>query len=248
MPIIGLSIIVQLICAVHCARNSRNYIWFMVIVLLSVPGCLAYAIFEILPGYAGRREVRSVKAAAIRKLDPERDLRAARDALELADTSANHIALGDALAAAGSHRDAIAPYRAALAKARGGDRATQIKLARAELETGDAASARDHLETLPESMSPSENDRAHLLLARALQECGENDRALAMFADVGHRLPGGEAQCRRAALLLTLGRKRDAQLALEEVEVLAKRLDKFERRQNKDMYDWASRTLGELRA
>jgi hypothetical protein len=219
----------------------------MVIIFLSLPGCFAYAVLEIFPRYAGSREVRSAKAAAIRRLDPEREVRAARDALDLADTSANHIALGDALAARGSAREAVGHYREALAKARGADRATQIKLARAELETGDAASARTHLETLPESNSPSETDRANLLLARALQECGENERALEIYMDVGQRLPGGESRCRAAALLLSLGRKGEARILLEDVGALVKRLDRFERRQNKDMYDWAARTLSELR-
>ncbi|HJQ16086.1 MAG TPA: tetratricopeptide repeat protein [Allosphingosinicella sp.] len=149
MPVIGLSIVIQLLCAVHCARNSRNNIWLMVIIFLSLPGCLAYAAFEIFPAYAGSRHVRSAKAAAVRKLDPERELRAARDALDLADTAANQIALGDALVEAGSHKHAIGHYRAAMAKSPAADRATQLKLARAELEAGDAAAARQHLETLP---------------------------------------------------------------------------------------------------
>ena len=248
MPLIGLSIVVQLLCAVHCVRNRRNGMWLTVIIFLSLPGCLAYAMFEIFPAYAGSRQVRSVKAAAVRKLDPERDLRAAKDALDLADTAANRIALGDALVEAGSHKQAIGHYRTAMAKTPTADRATQLKLARAELEAGDAAAARQHLETLPESGSASENDRARLLLARALQECGENEQALALFSDVSARLPGGEAHCRRAALLLTLGRTADARLALEQVEWVVKRLDKYERGQHRDMYDWAARTLAELRA
>ena len=63
MPIIGLSILVQIACAVHCVRNNRNALWLMVIIFLSLPGCLAYFIFEILPGLMGRREVRAVKRA-----------------------------------------------------------------------------------------------------------------------------------------------------------------------------------------
>ena len=49
MPIIGFSILVQILCAVHCVRNGRSGLWLTVIIFLSLPGCLAYAIFEILP-------------------------------------------------------------------------------------------------------------------------------------------------------------------------------------------------------
>ena len=248
MHLIGISILVQLLCAVHCLRNGRNNLWLMVIIFLSIPGCLAYAFFEMLPQYAQRREVRAVKSAAVRKLDPERDLRTAREALDLADTAANRIRLADALADAGKDSEAIPQYEAALAKAPNGDRATQLKLARVLLETGSARRARDLLVTLPVSGSASENDRAKLLLAQTAEECGDHERALALYEDVAERLPGAEAQCRRAALLLKSGRRAEALQVLAEVERLAKRLDRFERMRNSDMYGWAERTLAELRA
>lgn len=248
VPIIGLSILVQLACAVHCVRNGRNGLWLMVIIFLSLPGCLAYAIFEILPQYRGGRAVRSAREAAARKLDPQREVRAARDALDLVDTAANRIALGDALVGTGAYSEACGHYRAALGKAPGADRETQLKLAAAELESGDAAGARRHLETLPESGSASENDRARLLLARALDACGEREEAVALYADVGQRLPGGEAHCRRAALLIAMGREGEAEQILSDVAQVVKRLDRYQRSQNRDMYDWAARTLDGLRS
>jgi hypothetical protein len=247
MPLIGFSIVVQILCAVHCVRNSRNSLWLMVIIFLSLPGCFAYAIFEILPAYTGRREVRIAKAVAMKKLDPQREVRRAREAVELADTAANRAALADTLVEVGSHKEAAEHYRFALAKMPSPDRATRFKLARAELESGNARIARTMLEELPESGSPSENDRALLLYARALEECGEDERALALYTDVGGRLPGGEALCRRAAMLLKKGERVEAELALAEVERMMKRLDRFERNQNRDMYEWAARTLAELR-
>jgi len=247
MPIIGVSIAIQLLCAVHCLRRGCNNRWLMVIIFLSLPGCLAYILLEIFPSYAARREVRAAKASVIRKLDPERDVRVARDALDLADTAANRIALADALVENGSHRSALAHYRWALAKVPARDRSTELKLARAELAAGNAREARTLLEALPESGSAGENDRARLLLAQAVEECGDRQRALALYEDVAERLPGGEAQCRRAALLLAMERPGDAQTALEAVERLAKRLDRFERNLQREMYDWAARTLAELR-
>jgi hypothetical protein len=248
MPFIGLSILIQILCAVHCVRNGRNGMWLTVIIFLSIPGCLAYAFFEILPAWQGRREVRALKSAAARRLDPEREIRAARDSLEVSQSAANHAALGDALAEKGAWAEAIPAYRDALAKTPGGgDRALQVKLARAELEGGDPLEARDILESLPESRSASENDRTALLLARSLDECGDADAALAIYADVGTRLAGAEAQCRQTALLIRLGRGAEAVPLLEETERRSRRIDRFERMRDADMYDWASRTLAELR-
>ncbi|MBV8687312.1 MAG: tetratricopeptide repeat protein [Alphaproteobacteria bacterium] len=247
MPLIGLSILVQILCAIHCIRNGRNGLWLMVIIFFSVIGCLAYAFFEILPQYAGRREVRAAKAAAVRRLDPERALRAARDALDLADTAANRIALADALAESGAWREAADHYRRALAKTPGPERATRLKLGRALLEGGDAAGARRELEALPPSASQTENDRGALLLARSLEECGQTERALELYGEVGPRLAGGEALCRHAALLIKAGREAEAVPLLAEVEARAKRLDRMERARDAAMYDWAARTLAELR-
>lgn len=248
MPLIGLSILVQILCAVHCVRNGRNSLWLTVIIFLSIPGCLAYGFFEILPAYAGRREVRTAKAAALRKLDPDRELRAARDSLDLADTASSRTALADALAARGEYSEAIAHYRTARDKAPAGDRTSQLKLARALLEAGEAVEARTLLWSLPQSASPSENDRARMLLARALEEVGEKDDALALYAELSERLPGAEAHCRRAALLIAEGHRSEALPVLEEVERLARRLDRIERAEHADMDAWAQRTLGELRS
>lgn len=247
MPFLALSILIQIACAVHCVRGGRNSMWLMVIIFLSIPGCLAYAFFEILPEYAGSPRVRSAKAAAVRKLDPERELRAARDALEVADTAANRTALGDALAASGAWREAVTHYRQALAKTPAGDRASQLKLAQAELESGDAPAARHLLERLSPSASQSENDRAALLLARSLDDSGDTDRALALYAEVGERLAGAEAHCRHAALLVRMGRAAEAIPLLEEADRRGRRLDRHQRAHDAAMYDWAARTLGELR-
>lgn len=249
MPYLVLIVALQIACVVHCIRGGRSGQWIMAIIAFPVLGSLAYAVMEILPQYRARREVRVVKDAAVRKLDPDRDVRQAREALETADTAANRTALGDALAEQGKWDEAAAHYELALVKSPGGggDRAAKLKLARAELEAGNAAVARKLLEALPESRSPSENDRAKLLLARSLDDVGEAEEALRLYADVGERLSGAEAQCRQAALLIRVGRESEAVAPLEEAARRAKRIDRFEKMRDTEMYEWAERTLAELR-
>jgi hypothetical protein len=248
MAFLLLAITIQIACAVHCVRNGRNALWLMVIIFLSIPGCIAYFIFEILPGLGRSREVRAVKQAAAKVLDPERELRAARESLDIADTAASRIALADALCALGKYGEAIAHYEAAEAKTPGAaDRTIRLRLAIACFEDGRSGRARTLLESLPPSGSQSDNDRAALLLARLLEVEGENERALAIYADVGERLPGAEAQCRQAALLIAQGRRAAALPLLVEAERRAKRMDRHERAKESDMYDWAARTLAEMR-
>jgi hypothetical protein len=247
MPFLFASVLIQILCAVHCVRGGRNQMWLMVIIFLSLPGCLAYFIFEVMPDLTGRREVRAVKAAAVKVLDPERELRRAGEALDTADTAATRTALADALAALGRWREAIPHYREAAAKTPATDRSIQLKLAKACFETADSRTARQLVESLPPSGSQSENDRASLLLARLIEEEGETDRAIALYADVGTRMPGAEAQCRQAALLIAAGRRRDALPLLAEAEKRARRMDRRERARDADMYDWAAQQLAELR-
>jgi hypothetical protein len=242
------TMLIQILCVVHLIRNRRNNLWLWAIILLPIAGSAAYFVVEILPGLFQRREVRAVHAAAVRKLDPDRDLRAAREAVDLADTAATRTALADALAEGGGWGEAVRHYREAVAKTPGKDRTARLKLARACLESGNAPEARRLLEDLPNSASPSENDRAALLLARSLEEIGETDRAIGLYAELGERMPGAEAQCRHAALLIGRGRGDEAVALLEETERRARRLDKMERRRDSEMYDWAARTLAELRS
>ena len=248
MPIfVVVTVLVQICCVVHLIRNNRPGLWLWAIIGLPIAGSAAYIVVEILPGLFQRREVRAAKAAAVRKLDPDRELRAAREAVDVADTAATRTALADALAEDGNWGEAVRHYREAVAKTPGKDRTARFKLARACLEAGNTAEARRLLEALPESASPSENDRAALLLARSLEELGEADRAVALYGELGERMPGAEAQCRQAALLIASGRRGEALPLLEEAERRARRLDKMERRKEAAMYDWAARTLAELR-
>ena len=248
MPLIALVLLLQIACVVHCVRTGRSTTWIMVIMFFPVLGSLAYGWFEILPSYAGRREVRRMKSAAVRVLDPERDLRLAREAVETTDTVDSRIRLGDALADLGRWAEAIRHYDIADGRNATPDRSLRVRLARASFEAGQDKRARQLLEALPESLSASENDRASLLLARVLEQEGEEERALEIYSDVGKRLPGAEAQCRQAALLLKLGRRSAALPVLIEVERRVKRLDSHERAKDADMYDWAARSLAELRS
>ena len=87
-----------------------------------------------------------------------------------------------------------------------------------------------------------------MLHARLLEETGEPERALALYADVGTRLPGAEAQCRQAALLISLGRGAEALPLLVETERRGRMMDRYERARDADMFAWAADSLAELRS
>ncbi|WP_336964304.1 tetratricopeptide repeat protein [Sphingobium aquiterrae] len=242
------SICIQIICAVHVVRTGRNQIWMLFIFLFSIMGCLAYLILEVLPGYWGNRHVRTVRSQAIGRIDPERRLRAAQDQVALADTAANHIALGDALAELGRHREAIVAYRDGLARWPGEDWSTSARLAQSLFETGASSEALALLDGMPAAEAASEEDRRHLLRARILADLGQDAQARLLFEEAMSRIPGEQARCHYAAFLIARGDRFRARQILEEVEQRARRLDRTQRAAEAEMYRWASEQLSALRA
>jgi len=242
-----LIVAIEVMLIIDVIRNGRNQLWIMALVFLPGPATIAYLVLEVYPRLQGNRHVRTARAKAVAALDPEREVRAARDALDLADTAANRIRLADALAELGRYGEALPLLRQAIERGPL-DMRTGEKLARAEFETGDAAAALATLDASPPPSAQFDRDRQMLLRARILDSLGQKDEALALYADLVTRLPGEEGRCRYAALLLEQGWDKKARAVLEEVEGRMKRLDRQQRAAEADMYRWATDKLRELRA
>lgn len=243
----GAILAIQIACLIHVVRTGRNQIWIGALMFPPVASAIAYFIVEILPGLRHNRHVRTVQAKAVARIDPEREVRATRDALDLADTAANRIRLADAYAELDRHAEAVVLFEEALEKGPA-DAMTRRKLARSLFETGAAAEALAMIERDEPPSGQGERDRQDLLRARILEALGRKDEALAVYADIVTRLPGEEARVRYAALLLDRGWDNRALRVLEEVEGRMKRLDRQQRAAEAEMYSWAMAKLAGLRA
>jgi hypothetical protein len=236
----------QIYCIVDVIRRGRSSLWIMALVFLPVASAVAYFIVEILPGLQGNRHVREARQKLVEKLDPERELRAAQQALDVADTMANRLRVADALTALGRHSEALPLYQRGAGPRP--DFRTGEKLARSLFLNDKSQEALTVVDALPNVTGQSDRDRATLLRARILEELGRNDEALEHYAEVVERIPGDEARCRYAALLLKVGRKEEARRTLEDVEHRMKYLDRHTRVSEAQMYEWAMRELTALRA
>lgn len=241
-----LTIAIQVLCVIDVIRNGRNQLWIMALVFLPIASTIAYVVLEVYPRFQGNRHVRSARAAVAAKLDPEKEVRAARTALATADTVANRMRLADALSDLGNYGEALPLYREA-ATLGPVDLRTAEKLARAEYESDEAAAALATLDSAPAASAQSDRDRIGLLRARILEALGRFDEALALYADLVTRLSGEEGRVRYAALLLDLDRDELALTVLEEVEARMKLMDRGQRAAEADMYRWATARLSELR-
>ena len=246
MPFFILSVVLQVGCIVHLIRNGANRMWLTAILLLPVGGSLAYVFLEVIPRSGGNRHLRFAKQKIAEKIDPERELRAAQEALELTDTMSNRVRVADALTALGRHGEALPLYQRG-AGARPDFRSGE-KLARCLFLNDRANDALGVLDKLPSVISQSDRDLVALLRARILEDLGKHDEALNLYADLSPRMAGDEARCRYAALLLKMGRMGDARRVLEEVAQRAKYIDRYVRLAEAPMYEWAEKELTALRA
>ncbi len=246
MSLYLLTIAIQVLCVIDVIRNGRNQLWIMALVFLPVASTIAYVVLEVYPRFQGNRHVRTARAAVAAKLDPEKEVRAARTALATADTVANRMRLADALSALGNFGEALPFYREA-ATLGPVDLRTAEKLARAEYESDEAAAALATLDTAPAASAQSDRDRIGLLRARILEALGRKEEALALYADLVTRLPGEEGRVRYAALLIDQGWDKKALVVLEEVEGRMKLMDRQQRAAEAEMYRWAMARLTELR-
>jgi len=235
----------QVYCVIDVIRRGRNSLWIMALIFLPVASAIAYFIIEILPSLQHNRHVRAAKQTVIEKLDPERELRAAQQALDIADTMANRLRVADAMTALGRHAEALPLYQRGAGPRP--DFRTGEKLARSLFLNDKPDEALSVIDALPKVTAQSELDRAAVLRARVLEELKRDDEALALYADVVDRVPGDEARCRYAALLIKLGRKPEARRVLEDVEHRMKYIDRHTRAAQAPMYDWAMRELTGLR-
>lgn len=242
-----ISIALQLLCIVHVFRTGRNTGWILAIALLPMVGILAYFIVEILPGLSRDRHVREARSMIADRMDPERRVREARDAAEFSDTAGNRIELGDALMARGRYGEALEQFRAAERLSPYVDRAIGLRIADAAYEAGHTDDATAAIDALPETNSRTDLDRRALLRAKIAEAEGRSDDALSIYRDIVGRVPGDEIRCRIAAILLAKGDKAGARTVLTEVQQRMKRTPPVTLKAQAEMYEWAKRTLADLR-
>ncbi|WP_257550063.1 PLDc N-terminal domain-containing protein [Sphingopyxis sp. DBS4] len=246
MHFLILSLALQVLCIVHVFRTGRNTAWIMAIAFLPMVGILAYFIVEILPGLPRDRRVREARTKIADRMDPERRVRDARDAVEFSDTVGHRLELGDALVARERHGEALEQYRMAERLSPHVDRMIGMRIAESAYEAGHSAEALAALDALPKTLSQTDLDRRALLRAKVAETEDRAQDALAIYREIVGRVPGDEVRCRMAALLIAEGDRREARVVLQEVEKRMKRTPPVTLKAEAAMYDWVKRTLAEL--
>jgi len=238
-----LSLLIQIALIVHVIKTGRNQIWIWVLLLLSIPGAIAYVAVEILPEVFRSRTAQRTARGFKKALDPTADLRRFEDEARVTGNVASRQRYGDELARHGRFDDAIAQYREALTGLYEHDPNLMLGVARAQFGKGDASAARGTLDELIRLNPDFRSPEGHLLYARSLEAEGDTQKALEEYKILAFSYPGAEAAVRYAQLLKSQGRSAEAANVVRELLEQSRIAPAHYRRAQRDWLDAARRLL-----
>ena len=175
------------------------------------------------------RKASSARGRLVSTLDPGKRYRALTDQLEVTDTIANRSALAEECLALGKFDEALRHYEHILSLPMGDDAFYTLGKARAQYGLGHAQDAVATLDELRTRWPDYQSAEGHLLYARALEDSGHTEDALAEYQALANYYPGAEARVRYGLLLDKAGRQSEAKSVLTEVLTQLKRAPKYVR-------------------
>jgi hypothetical protein len=234
MPFVGLGLhmLVALFFAVHVIRTGQQMYWLMVLFSFPLLGSLVYFLAIYLPDSRLERGARKAVTAAIRSLDPTKELREARAAFEYTPTAQNQMRLAAALLESGAAEDAATNYEACLKGPFASDLNIKLGAALAYAACGRFAAALEHLQQVRATDANFRADQVSIAMAQALAGAGRQDEARAEFASAVQRFGSFEAYAEYTIWALSVGDEALASKLQAEIDQITKRWSRATRELN----------------
>jgi len=239
-----LSYLPALLCGIHVVRTGRELYWLWILVIAGPLGAAIYVLAIILPEILGGRTARTVGAAARQALDPEREYRQAKRALDDTPTVGNRMKLAQAAARLGRWQESEREWAASATGHWADDPAILLGHAHALLELDRYDDALKRLDQIRALGKEGETPQAALATARALEGLGRFDEADAPYRFAADRVPGLEAGARYVAFMAKVGRLEDARIGLAELDRRLAKIAGPPRAEAKTWRDLAARAVG----
>ncbi len=236
-------LLIDVVLIVHAAKTGRFFPWGFVILFLPGFGALAYVLFELLPEWFGSVQGQRARRQVASTLDPAKRYRQLADQLDIADTIANRAALAEECLHLGKFEEAERQYAHILALPMGDEPIYALGKARAQFGRGEPQEAVATLDHLRARWPDYQSAEGHLLYARALEQSGRLDEALAEYQALANYYPGAEARVRYGFLLERTGRHAEAQAVFADVLARLKRAPKYVRRAQGEWIALAEKAL-----
>jgi hypothetical protein len=236
MPILIMSLIIQVTLIIHVIRTGRPNWWIFFILMAPGIGSGVYILMEILPNSGLMPNLRKAEMKVVKAMDPTRELREAQVAFDLAPTVGNRLRFADASADMGDWSGAERLYADCLRGQFEDDPTALFGLARTLVELGRPKEAIETINRL--RVLGREGPQEALIFARAAEALGDNEDAQDAYAFAAPRIPTLEAQARYIRFLRLAGKNVDATRELQEFDA---RLSRVPRHFQTDARKW--RTL-----
>lgn len=196
MPIFGLGLhfLVALFFAVHAIRTGRNMYWLLILFSFPLLGSIVYFFAEYVHHSTINRHFNKASQLAENLLDPEKEVREARKALDLSATAQNQVRLAKALLARGDTHESIQHFERCLAGPFGQQPDIRFLAATAKLQDGQAEQALALALGLRADCPDYLAEKSSLLLAHALAATGDQTAARAEFVALVARFGSIEAR------------------------------------------------------
>ncbi len=237
MEFAGLVYLIQIGLIVHVLRTGRSMYWVFVLLIAPGIGGLAYFIVELLPDLTSNRRARRAIDGVRKTLNPGADLRHRQREHQLSGSvdAARHLA--SELIESGRYSEAIEHYESALTGLYEHDPDLMLGLAGAQFGNEQYEDARKTLDLLTEKNPDFRSSAGHLLYARAVEACGDDEKALDEYKAVAGYYAGAEARLRYGLILERLG---NGEAALAEFEEIISAADLAPRHYRKAQGEWIS--------
>ena len=181
MPFIILSVILQVLFVIHVVKTGRNTTWIWIIVTLPLAGSIAYFILEVLPDIAATKTGRAAKRKVSDALNPDRDINAAASSYAANDSVQNAVHLANECLKKELYDEAKELFQKCLTGVHEHDPDLMHGLAASEYGLENYEEVKAILDRLIEENPEYRNQEAHLLYAKALDNMGDEKKAMEEF-------------------------------------------------------------------
>ena len=232
---LGLHLLVAVFFAVHALRSGQNMYWLIILFSFPLLGSVVYFLVVYLPNSRLERGARKAVARAARVLDPGRELREARAALDDTPTAQNQMRLAAALLEAGQPDEAVSQYQACLKGPFANDPEIRFGATRALLAAGHAAGAAGHLQFIRGVQADYRAEAVALLLADVLSTAGRSQEARAEYESAIQRFGSFETKAEYLIWALACGERELAGRLQQEVQRATQRWNRHTRELNQPL-------------
>ena len=234
MPFVGIGLYFALaiFCAIHAVRHRQPLYWLFILFAFPLLGSLVYFFAIYLPNSRLQRQAGKAVSAAVRAIDPQREVREARLLYDETPTAQNRMRLAIALLDVGQAEDAAREYEACLQGPFASDPEIRFGAARAFVECQRYADALRVLEALRAERSDYRPEPVSLLVARSLAGTGQAGAARTEFESAVARFGTFETKAEYAIWAYAVGDRAVAGRLQQELDKITERWNSLTRELN----------------